>query len=550
MSSQVMTPEMIGTQSTQKDVTASWVLRFLPSLSDLAFLLPIAFLFFVLRGPRTLLTDGDTGWHIRAGDWILKHGQVPYKDLFSFSMPDANWFAWEWGWDVLFSLIHAHGGLGGVVLANVIVLGLMGVSLYRLVRRNSCNDLLAFALTAVAVAGSSLHWLARPHLVSWLFVIAFLHIIDRAEGGRRQYLWLCPVLTLFWVNLHGSFFLGIALLFTYALGNVARSMAVENGGCLRIALEHQRGYWGAALACCAVTFVNPYGWHLHEHVWQYLLDSEQLQLIGEYASLSFQAPLSVCFEAFVVLGAWAAFDCFRQGRWGHALTLLFGAHLGLKSARNVPIFLFMAAPAVAAVLSACLLEMQRGALKGRVRRVVSKLTELGADFRSMERVERLPLMGAGVIVLAGLGLAQIADFDARDFPVKAAATVLAQKPQARIFTFEQWGDYLIYRFPERRVFADGRSDMYGTQFVKKWVNAVRADFDWNTELSNGAIDTVLLRTTNALASVLKQSSDWRVVFDDGVAIVFEREKSSDAPTTQLKAVFKSSSGQMSGRKNL
>ena len=86
------------------------VARFLPSLTDLAFLMPLIFIFFRLNGARTLLGDGDTGWHIRTGEWILAHHRVPQVDMFSFSRPGAPWFAWEWLWDVLFALHFISAG--------------------------------------------------------------------------------------------------------------------------------------------------------------------------------------------------------------------------------------------------------------------------------------------------------------------------------------------------------------------------------------------------------------------------------------------------------
>ena len=59
-----------------------------------------------------MLGDGDTGWHIRVGQWILAHGQVPRQDMFSFTKPGAPFFAWEWLWDVLAANLYQHGGSG------------------------------------------------------------------------------------------------------------------------------------------------------------------------------------------------------------------------------------------------------------------------------------------------------------------------------------------------------------------------------------------------------------------------------------------------------
>ncbi|MDQ2840802.1 MAG: hypothetical protein M3Y72_07140, partial [Acidobacteriota bacterium] len=62
-----------------------------PSLTDFAFLLPLVLVLFHPARLSMLLADGDTGWHIRTGDWILAHRAVPHVDLFSFTKPNEPW---------------------------------------------------------------------------------------------------------------------------------------------------------------------------------------------------------------------------------------------------------------------------------------------------------------------------------------------------------------------------------------------------------------------------------------------------------------------------
>src|SRR5260370_24266921 len=100
----------------------AWI-RLMPSLSDLAFLAPILVLFWCTTGVGWLLTDSDTGWHIRAGEWILKSERVPATDLFSFTKAGQPWFAWEWLSDVLMAAIHRGFGLAGIVLVSLRLLG-------------------------------------------------------------------------------------------------------------------------------------------------------------------------------------------------------------------------------------------------------------------------------------------------------------------------------------------------------------------------------------------------------------------------------------------
>ena len=124
--------------------------RLMPSLTDVAFVMPLVFLFSKLDGAQTMLGDGDTGWHIRAGEWILANGRVPQQDMFSFTKPGQPWFAWEWAWDIIFALIHRSLGLGGVVVASMLVLSLSYALLYKLLFRRCGNPLVAIALTAMS----------------------------------------------------------------------------------------------------------------------------------------------------------------------------------------------------------------------------------------------------------------------------------------------------------------------------------------------------------------------------------------------------------------
>ena len=112
-------------------------LRFVPSLPDLLFGLLLLAVFGRPQGWQALLGDGDTGWHIRAGDFILDHG-VPARDLFSFSRPGQPWYAWEWLSEVLFAQLHRWWGLEGVAVFGAVLVCLPPVLLFAwLLRRGA-----------------------------------------------------------------------------------------------------------------------------------------------------------------------------------------------------------------------------------------------------------------------------------------------------------------------------------------------------------------------------------------------------------------------------
>ncbi|MCL5742820.1 MAG: hypothetical protein M1541_02660 [Acidobacteria bacterium] len=284
-------------------------LRLLPSLTDAAFILPIAFIFCRLNGAKTMLADCDTGWHIRAGEWILANGRVPSTDMFSFTMPGAPWYAWEWLWEALFAWINRHAGMAGVVLASVAIISLTFALLFRLVRRKSGNVLIAFVVTMLAMGASSLHWLARPHLFTFLFLVIFYALLERAkdagDSGRRL-LWLLPAITVLWTNLHGGFFTGILLIGTYAAGEFTTWVVSGDAEERRAALARGARYLATTFGCFLASFINPYSYKLHSHIIEFLRDPYQYEHISEFLSLNFHHPLGVVFEIVIVLGVVAA----------------------------------------------------------------------------------------------------------------------------------------------------------------------------------------------------------------------------------------------------
>ncbi|HSU69707.1 MAG TPA: hypothetical protein VLJ39_22675 [Tepidisphaeraceae bacterium] len=127
----------------------------------------------------------------------------------------------------------------------------------------------------------------------------------------------------------------------------------------------------------------------------------------------------------------------------------------------------------------------------------------------------------------------LAEFDPERYPAKALAAV---RPDAssRIFTNDEWGDYLIWSlYPKTGVFVDGRSDFYGDDFEdKSYIDVMKVRFGWEETLSRFGVNTILLPLDASLTGALKESSHWHVVYDDGMALVFRsNEKTVGEPVS-------------------
>lgn len=505
------------------------IARILPSLADVAFLVPIIFLYVRGDGARTLLGDADTGWHLRTGQWILAHGRVPDHDIFSFTKAGQPWFAWEWLWDVIFGWLHLHWGLGAVVLVNTVLLGVVFALVYRLCWWKTGNALVSIAVTLAAIAGSSLHWLGRPHLITWVLVVLFYWLLERDRAAKTRAVVLLPVLMILWTNLHGGFVAGLILVGAYAAGEVVSAAIETDGGRRARAWAAARRYGWLTAACAAASLVNPYGWQLHVHIAKYLVDPSIQSGIQEFLPYSFQHPMAKYVEALVLLAGVAAVWNAYHRRFVYPILLIVWAHAGLFSARHIPIFVIVAAPIVAVTLTEFAAPLRNADVARWLRRTARGLAGFNSEIGMIEAIGRVPVvMALSVLMLAGLFWARAGDkfqasFDPKKFPVKAAEKLRGTQLAAGVLSSDQWGDYLIYRhYPNVRVFIDGRSDFYGEKFAEEYLDVVDAKWNWGKPLEKYGVETVLLPVDTPVTSVLKQSSGWRVAYDDHIAIMFER----------------------------
>jgi len=204
-----------------------WGRLLVPSLSDFLFIALIMWLFMSSSGAhgwQSLLADADVGWHIRTGEYILDHHQVPHHDLYSFSKPGAPWYAWEWLTDIIDGLLFRWAGLKGIVLAAGALIAFFATTLMRRMVDAGAHLFAALLVTLFSVGSASMHFLARPHIFTLLLLSISMGIIeaDRRGVNSKRIWWLVPI-ALVWTNLHGGFLVLTGLLGLAVIGAAAEA---------------------------------------------------------------------------------------------------------------------------------------------------------------------------------------------------------------------------------------------------------------------------------------------------------------------------------------
>jgi hypothetical protein len=539
----------VDSKSSAASLDPVWVRWFVPSVADLLFVALLGLLVFTNLSVR-LLGDAGIGWHIRTGQLILATQAIPRVDPFSSSMGGQPWFAWEWLYDAQAGWLESAAGLNGVVLLTALIIAAVFSWVFRLLVQRGTNVLLALILVLLACSAAMIHFLARPHVVSWLFTIAWFWVLESAEKNcnsgtqSRSLLWLLPLTMLVWVNVHGGFLFGFALLAIYwasaawRWSSLVLTLTEDRFGDVleRIRTGRRvRALTVAGILSAAATLVNPYGFRLHVHIYRYLSNRFLMNHIDEFQSPNFHYVAQKCFAVLLLLTLVAVAVKGREAGASHALVVLSSVYTGLYASRNIPVSSLLLILVIGPWLSDAMESLAARFADRRLTvpwpRFVSKpfLQRMKAIELSM-RGHAWPIAAIALacwIAAHGGKLSATplmdAHFDARRFPVAAIDYLEKQNVQGPLLSPDNWGGYLIYRlYPRTKVVIDDRHDFYGEQFLKSYLKMIHAEPGWEEFLEHHP-SRVIVPKDSTLASLLGVTAGWQAIYSDDVAVVLVRD---------------------------
>ncbi len=496
----------------------------MPSASDLIF---VAILMVLLLTPLAvkLLGDAGIGWHIRTGQQILSTHAVPRTDPFSSTMEGKPWFAWEWLFDVVVGELDHVAGLNGVTwLTAVVIAGVFGW-MFRLLIRREMNVAYSLILMLVALCSSTIHFLARPHVVSWLFTLAFFWVLDSTERnyfkgvGRHRKLWALPPLMLIWVNVHGGFLLGFVLLGVFWFGSLWTWYRTKGDGIDDVlhkiaAAKRVRDLTRVGLVSVIASLINPYGWNLHAHIASYLSNRFLMDHIEEFQSPNFHGVAQKCFLILLVFSLGVLVTRGRKLRTSEGLLVLFVTYAGLYAARNIPI-------------SSILLAMIIGPWMpsyGALERFGLRMSVIELELRAHLWPIAATLVTLMIAINGGrLGsnIVMDAHFGPNRMPVEAANYLEAHQAQGSVLSPDYWGGYFIYRmYPAVRVVLDDRHDLYGAEFLESYLRMMHVEQGWEEFLRDHDPRYVVMPRHAPLANILAKMPEWNQTYSDDVSVIF------------------------------
>jgi hypothetical protein len=469
-----------------------WIGLALFVILTIAFLLPIP--------------PNDYWWYVRIGQDTVRARAVPTVDTLSYTQADQPVVYHAWLSAVLYWTLNEAGGVTLTILAHGLVLATFYVLVWLTCRRAGAGPKLAAVLTLLAALAGSNNWAVRPQIFAYpLFGLA-LWALWRWQQGQKNLLWLLPLITLAWVNLHGSFVLIFLL----------------TGAALLAGEGDRRALVWTLIAMVAASWLNPLG----PAEW-----ISAFSTIGnpsnQLFSMEWGPPINTGWQMNLFFGwllLFAPLVALSPARLSRLHWLWFAGlgWLALSGVRYVVWFL-----ALLPCLSARLLAPTVGA---RLDRPVTRGSPV------LNRLIVALLLALPLALLPGVRERWWPDAPpalASNTPV-AAIRWLAQRPDlpGPLWSDFAFASYLTYVLPERPVWIDSRFYPFPPEQWQRYLEISNAAPGWETLLAEDDVALVLidLPGQDRLRRALEQSPHWCQQYRDDVAAIFSR-RALDQPCT-------------------
>ena len=445
-----------------------------------------------LNATLNLLSDPDLWWHLADARILFTTGHFIQSNPIPSPSPanpgstpsgSPNFRIW---------LSYQAFGLRGIYLVTWLVLCANILLVYWRGYASARNPDAAFWAAGLGFVLMSVN--AGPRMIALGFVAMSVEllILEAAERGHRRLLWLLPLVFCVWVNLHGTWVIGMALLVLYIAAGLLR---IHMGALAQDPLPAaDRNHLLAVLAASlAALFINPYGWRL---VWN-PLDMMMNQKLN-IASVAEWQPLKVSsFEGFslvlvIVLMVLANLKRARTFKLYDLGLLFFACYAAFDHVR----FLYLAAVLIAPILA----------------------TDLARSFAPNSDRKTIPAMNALIAAAALAYIAFMFPSEAKlqsklqlEFPLKTIASI---QPAWRTFNWDYVGGRMA--FESRPNFIDSRLDTFEHHGVLQNYMAAMNLVDPLEVLDHYKIDHVLVLEQQPIAYLLKRTPGWQLASQEKV----------------------------------
>jgi len=481
------------------------------------------------------LTVGDLGRHLKNGQLFIENGLIPKINLYSYAYPDYPFINHHWGTGVVFYAIERLGGFAGLSVAFIVVSMVTFWIFINLATKYSSFAIAAPIAVIVLPILITRHE-ARPELFSYLFSGLFLQLLWGYKYGRLGFRWLfiLPILEIFWVNLHIYFFIGVVLIAVYLLESVVSFLTKKK--------PQVRGEIAGLTVVLLLTILaaclNPAGISGVMYPF-FILNEYGVPVIENYSVGAILRvgynflPLIyfvIIFSLISLSWVYAVIKNRSSLSLGNFLLSAFFFAMAWSAIRNFAFFAYFALPLAAVNLKNLLGEEDKTSLSPSILKVSVAL--IGIVFV-------LIMINPAYFVSSNRGRVGIGLEEANG---AAAEFLRKEKVQGPIFNnFDVAGYLVYYLFPGLRVFVDNRPEAYPARFFTDIYFPMQSDeAKWATTSHDYGFNVIVFnyreRSARGEQFIVRRVLDpmWAPVYLDKNIIILAKR---DGPNQRVIAKY-------------
>jgi hypothetical protein len=497
-----------------------------------------AFAFFLAR--KIDLRISDLGRHLKNGEIFFKNFYAPSINLYSYTYPDFHFINHHWGSGIVFFLIKNSFGFEGLSVFFVALNLITFLIFFSLAWKYSSFEITALA-SVLAIPSLICRPEIRPEVFSYLFSAIFFWVLWDCKNGRLKWRWLflLPLLELFWVNLHVYFFIGLLLIGIFLLeylfafyickeherGAALKKLVVVFGLSVLAALLNPSGLSGALYP---FTIFQNYGLNLFENQsFAAIVKSTRSGAIDFYPLFYFELAFGLLVLSWFFVFIKAARKQINFTFILFALTLTFSL-MAFLALRNYAIFAYFAFVITAINLGCVIKNEFRSLPEFIILSVLLILICLNIFLAKPSYWIR--------VANAGIGL--------KDGSTRAIDFFQKEHIRGPILNNYDIGGYLIYYlYPAHRVFVDNRPEAYPADFFKSTYIALQQDEEtWRKMDSlygfNAIVFNPHVSTPWGQGFLMRRVFDplWAAVYVDDSCIIFVKKNGPNHEIAQKYAL--------------
>ncbi len=482
----------------------------------------------------TQIEPFDFWWNVTSGRIMFATGRFLADDVLVYTPVRLPYSNPQWLAQLLFYAVYGAWPAAMLLVRTAIITATYGLLFAVCYRRSRSLGWSAVAVLVAYVTGLTNYGM-RPQLFAFVPFVAFLWLLERKDTHPRS-LWALAPIMVFWVNVHGSYFLGWALLGLYGLGTLLTRLGDPAG---RAWLRRQ---WARVellpMAVGALAaFANPYGLGIISYFFTATNDPTARALNVEWQPPTLYNGTGILFFANVALLALLLLASRRPVGLQEGLLLAAFGFLSLLSIRNCIWWGWVTAPTLATAGVALAARLFPAAVAapaaaaappaGPAPDTPDPPEAATAPVGAAPEIPALNWLIAGLLVLAAVAVAPIwrpgDAVLAPTTPVALGRWLAAAPVHGPVFNYMEWGGYLEWvLYPRQQLFIDGRFEARQTQVWDDYLAISQGSSDWEARLARYGVGTLVLKRDfdHDLIPLVQASSDWQQVYQDAAALVF------------------------------